>query len=122
MKKTCQDAQEMRKSMVNTLDDFYHKTHYDCMLDSEPACEHEQTMATINQKYINELNILTKFRLNLIQAMKFRQCFNTIDTNKDGSISMNELRQVYNKVGEHVTDEELQTIIQSVDVNSDGKI
>lgn len=48
--------------------------------------------------------------------------FNNFDKNKDGSITVEEMRLILSKIGQHFTEKEIQDMIATVDTNSDGKL
>ena len=53
---------------------------------------------------------------------KHMDAFRVFDQNGDGFISKTELRRVMSKIGQKVTDEEIDDMIKSVDMNDDGKV
>lgn len=50
------------------------------------------------------------------------EAFAVFDVDKDGFITKGELRQVMNRLGENLTDEQLDAMIREADVDGDGKI
>ena len=50
------------------------------------------------------------------------QAFKVFDMNNSGTISATEIHRVIGSIGQKVSDEELQCIIQEVDKNEDGTI
>ena len=50
------------------------------------------------------------------------EAFKVFDKNGDGVISVSELRQVVNNLGERLTDRELQRMFQNADQDGDGEI
>ena len=50
------------------------------------------------------------------------EAFKVFDKNGDGVISVSELRQVMNNLGERLTDRELQRMFQNADQDGDGEI
>ncbi|KAK8792837.1 hypothetical protein WA158_005001 [Blastocystis sp. Blastoise] len=53
---------------------------------------------------------------------QIEEAFKSIDVDKDGYITKTELRQIMSKLGENLTDEELDTMIREADKNNDGKV
>lgn len=50
------------------------------------------------------------------------EAFAVFDVDKDGFITKGELRQVMNRLGENLTDEQLDAMIKEADLDGDGKI
>ena len=50
------------------------------------------------------------------------EAFKTFDKNKDGFITAEELRRTMESMGERVSKEEIDEIIEKADLNGDGKI
>lgn len=50
------------------------------------------------------------------------EAFAVFDVDKDGFITKSELRQVMNRLGENLTDEQLDAMIREADQDGDGKI
>lgn len=50
------------------------------------------------------------------------EAFAVFDVDKDGYITKSELRQVMNRLGENLTDEQLDAMIKEADKDGDGKI
>ena len=50
------------------------------------------------------------------------EAFAVFDVDKDGFITKGELRQVMNRLGENLTDEQLDAMIREADLDGDGKI
>jgi len=48
--------------------------------------------------------------------------FNVFDINNDGYISKDELRQVMKKIDTHITEEELNDMIEAIDEDGDGQV
>ena len=48
--------------------------------------------------------------------------FAVFDVDKDGYITKSELRQVMNRLGENLTDKQLDAMIKEADKDGDGKI
>jgi len=53
---------------------------------------------------------------------ELRNSFKFFDLNGDGLISAHELRTVLTTIGEKMTDQEIDDVIKSWDLNKDGKI
>ena len=52
----------------------------------------------------------------------FKQVFDTFDKNKDGHISIGELKAVMNRLGHNPSDEDLAGFVKECDVNKNGTI
>uniref|UniRef100_A0A8D1D1Q9 Troponin C, skeletal muscle n=1 Tax=Sus scrofa TaxID=9823 RepID=A0A8D1D1Q9_PIG len=50
------------------------------------------------------------------------ECFRIFDRNMDGYIDAEELAEIFRASGEHVTDEELESLMKDGDKNNDGRI
>lgn len=50
------------------------------------------------------------------------EAFAVFDVDKDGYITKSELRQVMNRLGENLTDKQLDAMIREADKDGDGKI
>ena len=50
------------------------------------------------------------------------EAFAVFDVDKDGYITRSELRQVMNRLGENLTDKQLDAMIKEADKDGDGKI
>lgn len=48
--------------------------------------------------------------------------FQSIDVDKNGVIDINELRELFRKIGIELNDEEFRITFSSFDINNDGKI
>lgn len=53
---------------------------------------------------------------------EMEEAFAVFDVDKDGYITKSELRQVMNRLGESLTDEQLDAMIREADTDGDGKI
>lgn len=53
---------------------------------------------------------------------EMEEAFAVFDVDKDGYITKSELRQVMNRLGESLTDEQLDAMIKEADTDGDGKI
>ncbi len=60
--------------------------------------------------------------LNLQQEVLARNTFNKFDSNKSGSIDVNELRELVETLGVSFTDKELLLAMQELDGDSSGAI
>jgi Ca2+-binding EF-hand superfamily protein len=61
-------------------------------------------------------------RMSQHEPDELRLCFEKFDKNGDGQISMDELKEVMNRLGEKLTDQELKDMMQDADTNNDGFI
>ncbi len=50
------------------------------------------------------------------------ECFRIFDRNADGYIDAEELVEIFRASGEHVTDEEIESLMKDGDKNNDGRI
>lgn len=50
------------------------------------------------------------------------EAFAVFDVDKDGFITKSELRQVMNRLGENLTEDQLDAMIEEADKDGDGKI
>ena len=50
------------------------------------------------------------------------EAFAVFDVDKDGYITKSELRQVMNRLGENLTDKQLDAMVKEADKDGDGKI
>jgi hypothetical protein len=50
------------------------------------------------------------------------EAFRVFDTDGNGSITADELRQIFNNLGEKLTDEEISDMIKEADTDGDGEI
>lgn len=51
-----------------------------------------------------------------------REAFDSFDENGDGYISRNELVLAMKKVGENLSEVEIDSMIRNADINKDGKV
>ena len=56
------------------------------------------------------------------QKKELKRAFDKIDTNKDGSVSREELRGILKGLGEAFSDQAVDDMIKKADINGDGKI
>ena len=56
------------------------------------------------------------------EVAQFQETFNMYDADGGGSISNDELKKVFKKLGSNPTDDQIQAMIKRVDVNGDGEI
>ncbi|XP_028314691.1 calcium-binding protein 2-like [Gouania willdenowi] len=60
---------------------------------------------------------------DMIGVKELRDAFKEFDSNGDGQISLNELREAMKKLmGEQVTNKEINEILRDVDLNGDGQV
>ncbi|KAG6542003.1 hypothetical protein Mapa_016640 [Marchantia paleacea] len=57
-----------------------------------------------------------------IEKEEIKKVFDFFDENKDGLISKEDLRQFMSKLGFKSTDEEISSMVSSVDINGDGSV
>ena len=50
------------------------------------------------------------------------EAFRVFDTDGNGSITADELRQIFNNLGEKLTEEEIADMIEEADTDGDGEI
>jgi calmodulin len=50
------------------------------------------------------------------------EAFKVFDTDGNGSITADELRQIFHNLGEKLTDEEIEDMIKEADTDGDGEI
>ncbi len=60
--------------------------------------------------------------LHYQEAKQYSQIFKTFDKDKDGHISIHDLRKALREMGEKVDDEELRGFIAEVDINKNATI
>jgi Ca2+-binding EF-hand superfamily protein len=53
---------------------------------------------------------------------EMRQAFNVFDHDRNGSISIDELRQVMHSLDETLTDDQIDEMMKEADLNGDGTI
>ncbi|MBA0585880.1 hypothetical protein Gorai_016641, partial [Gossypium raimondii] len=53
---------------------------------------------------------------------ELQKVFNQFDANRDGKISMTELRDVLKSMGSSITEEELKRVLEDIDTDKDGFI
>lgn len=61
-------------------------------------------------------------RLSRHETDELRLCFEKFDKNGDGQISITELKEVMNRLGEKLTENELKEMMNDADTNKDGCI
>lgn len=69
-------------------------------------------------------NLLEFFKVLISGNIRdfFRMLFNAMDTNNDGGIDVNDLISFSGLVGDKLTDEDANDIIEQCDLNKDGKV
>ena len=60
--------------------------------------------------------------LSYQEAKEYSKIFNTFDHDKDGHISIHDLRKALRDMGEKVSDDELRELIAEVDINKNCTI
>ena len=61
-------------------------------------------------------------KLSAEQTAELKKAFEVMDTNKDGVVTKDELMGLLKGLGEDVTDEVVDEMINIADANGDGKI
>ena len=61
-------------------------------------------------------------KLNEEQAAELKKAFEVMDANKDGVVTKDELKTLLKGLGEEVTDEVVDEMINIADENGDGKV
>ena len=56
------------------------------------------------------------------QAAELRKAFDVMDENKDGQVTKDELKKLLSGLGEEVTDEIVDEMINIADQDGDGKV
>ena len=51
-----------------------------------------------------------------------RAAFSVFDTNGDGTISSEEIREIMREMGEAVTEDDIQRVLGDIDSNGDGSV
>ncbi|XP_046844628.1 calmodulin-4-like [Xenia sp. Carnegie-2017] len=59
---------------------------------------------------------------NSVNYKEVREAFDSFDENGDGYISRNELVLAMKKVGENLSEVEIDSMIRNADINKDGKV
>lgn len=57
-----------------------------------------------------------------VNQEELQKVFNQFDANRDGKISVTELRDVLKSMGSSITEEELKRVLEDIDTNKDGFI
>ncbi len=60
--------------------------------------------------------------LSADQAAELKKAFDVMDANKDGEVTKDELKTLLKGLGEEVTDEVVDEMINIADENGDGKV
>ena len=61
-------------------------------------------------------------KLSQDQIAELRKAFDVMDANKDGVVTPDELKKLLTGLGEDVTDDVVQEMINIADTNGDGKV
>ena len=61
-------------------------------------------------------------KLSADQIAELRKAFDVMDENKDGQVTKEELKKLLQGLGEEVTDEIVDEMINIADENGDGKV
>ena len=65
---------------------------------------------------------MAQTKLSSEQATELKKAFEVMDTNKDGFVTKDELKNLLKGLGEDVTDEVVDEMIKIADENGDGKV
>ncbi|KAG8498958.1 hypothetical protein CXB51_005306 [Gossypium anomalum] len=57
-----------------------------------------------------------------VNQEELQKVFNQFDANRDGKISVTELRDVLKSMGSSITEEELKRVLEDIDIDKDGFI
>lgn len=57
-----------------------------------------------------------------IDLEKIKQVWNQVDVNKDNELDISEIRQIFQKLGENVSDEQIKKLIQLIDLDGSKTI
>ena len=61
-------------------------------------------------------------KLSADQTAELKKAFDVMDENKDGQVTREELKKLLSGLGEEVTDEVVEEMINIADENGDGKV
>ena len=61
-------------------------------------------------------------KLSADQLAELRKAFDVMDENKDGQVTKDELKKLLSGLGEEVTDEVVNEMINIADTDGDGKV
>ena len=67
------------------------------------------------------LSVFTKYQ-HIDEEQELQRAFQVFDTDADGFISIDELKAVLKNLGESLTEEEIQSMIEEADSDGDGKV
>ena len=86
-----------------------------------------ESLGIRNKKKINFnefLMIIAKLTQNtkINEQRYFQKLFDKMDRNKNGRISINEIRYIIRKSNENISEEEIELLIKEVDTDGDGLI
>ncbi|VDI01081.1 Hypothetical predicted protein, partial [Mytilus galloprovincialis] len=68
------------------------------------------------------LTMMSKQLSSRDTAGEIREAFKVFDKDGDGFISVEELREIMGNMGEKMTEEEVDEMIQEVDMDGDGRV
>ncbi|CAE7757661.1 CETN1, partial [Symbiodinium pilosum] len=63
-----------------------------------------------------------KVEMSADQKAKLKECFDAIDTNGNGTIEASEFKSVMHKLEVPLSDEQIETVFNSADLNKDNKL
>jgi calmodulin len=89
------------------------------MSDSETDLEDKRARL---MKMLNDEERYIYLHLKEKDTEDFRTIFNIFDKDGGGSIEESEIRQVFQSLGQDPTEDEVKTMINSVDENNDGTV
>ncbi|KAL2622727.1 hypothetical protein R1flu_002932 [Riccia fluitans] len=82
----------------------------------------EEVPAEPVEEFVHRHRSFKKHEAPRIEKDEIRKVFEFFDDNKDGLISKDDLQLFMNKLGFHMTEEEISSMVSSVDVNGDGSV
>ncbi|KAH6571438.1 hypothetical protein BASA60_007150 [Batrachochytrium salamandrivorans] len=69
-----------------------------------------------------EINTATQFLMTMGELTAYRNVFNTLDVDSDGSISKSDFGTALARLGEHMSEGDLAAAIEEVDLNHSGSV
>ncbi|KAI8393447.1 calmodulin-4-like protein [Radiomyces spectabilis] len=86
------------------------------------GCIDDTDLSSSTCTIISEKPISMKHKLRSPEEEEMMRCFQAFDTNNDGHIDREELVHVMDKLGNHLSAEEIKDMIAIADTNNDGYI
>ena len=111
----------MRSLGQNPTDDDIEEMLLNVDRDKDGQISYEEFMKIICMQ-IKASGISCLFLWWIEDVDEMAEAFAVFDVDKDGFITKSELRQVMNRLGENLTDEQLDAMIREADQDGDGKI